>query len=331
MRRRRSNQSPGLPSGKAGFTLVELLVVIAIIGILVALLLPAVQAAREAARRNSCQNSLKNLSLGFHLHNDTQKFLPTVGWGFRWIGDPDFGFDLGQPGGWHYNVLPYVEESALHDMAKGQVNPGKRQTLHDMMQKPVGIFICPSRRVAALYPFSKLASDRLINAVTPESNSKTDYGINCGSVYFSPDGGPNNFLAAQTYKWPSKEGDLDNGIGGYGRLIKFSMITDGTTKTLMLGEKYLDANEYESGVVCNDEQGLFVGLNCDEQMFGNKDRIPVQDTPDLERTYTWGSAHPGAFNASFCDASVRPISYDVAVPVLEAVSSRIDGNTVEPL
>src|SRR4051812_22680085 len=101
---RRSSRSMirGLSFG--GFTLVELLVVIAIIGILVALLLPAVQAAREAARRSECENHLKQLSLGCLLHKDTQKFLPSVGWGYAWVGDPDLGFGKTQPGGWHFNI-----------------------------------------------------------------------------------------------------------------------------------------------------------------------------------------------------------------------------------
>src|SRR5215475_14850341 len=106
-------------SKASAFTLVELLVVIAIIGILIALLLPAVQAAREAARRSQCRNNLKQLGLGAQNHLSTQKTFPSGGWGFSWVGDPDRGYGVQQPGGWTFSLLAFIEEQQIHDLGKG--------------------------------------------------------------------------------------------------------------------------------------------------------------------------------------------------------------------
>src|SRR5690242_693034 len=112
---------------RRGFTLVELLVVITIIGILMGLLLPAVNSAREAARNATCQNNIKQLGLAALNHEQAHKFYPTGGWGWQWVGDPDRGFGIKQPGGWIYNILPAMDQQNLHDLGMGQAAAAKAQ------------------------------------------------------------------------------------------------------------------------------------------------------------------------------------------------------------
>ena len=97
--------------------------VITIIGILIALLLPAVQAAREAARMTQCRNNLKQISLAALDHEHSNGWLPEGGWGYTWVGDPTRGFDKNQVGGFFYNILPYLEQQALHNLELGATSP----------------------------------------------------------------------------------------------------------------------------------------------------------------------------------------------------------------
>ena len=148
------NPKSTYPRRAAGFTLIELLVVITIIGILISLLLPAVQAAREAARRLQCQNNLKQLALGCLNHEQAQGFLPTGGWIWIWAGDPDRGFTRRQCGGWVYNILPYIEQQALHDLGMGQNPTDKMAALTTIAQTPLTISLLPY--TAARYALSEL-------------------------------------------------------------------------------------------------------------------------------------------------------------------------------
>src|SRR5262245_44199955 len=115
---RRCFQRRAMRERVAGLTLIEVLVVVAIIGILIAILLPAVQAARETARRAQCRNNLKQMSLGVLNFESMHASLPSGGWGFSWIGDPDRG-GIDQPGGWFYSILPFIEQQQLADIGRG--------------------------------------------------------------------------------------------------------------------------------------------------------------------------------------------------------------------
>ena len=138
-------------SDQAGFTLIELLVVMSIISILIGLLIPAVQAAREAARRTQCVNNLHQIGLAVLQHEVAKQYFPTGGWGWWWVGDPDRGTDENQPGGWIYNILPYIEQQAVHDLGMGKDTATKQSMAVQMQGTIIPGFNCPSRRTEGRY------------------------------------------------------------------------------------------------------------------------------------------------------------------------------------
>lgn len=346
--------------GVRAFTLVELLVVIAIIGILVALLLPAIQAAREAARRSQCKNNLKQLGIASQLHVDTHKFFPSGGWGDWWVGCPDKGAGADQPGTWTYQLLNYIEESARAGVGQGFkcTDPNSKAALGKMVATPISIFYCPSRRAAQSYPMGVRAYPNLDQ---PELAGKTDYAGNIGDYPYAgrgTDEGPKTLAAADGYNWAfsgpnfvSKQRLLYkvpgfDGLTGviYQRSeVKIKNITDGTTKTYLIGEKNVASNHYEDGGVGNDDQSMYNGYDRDNLRStamwypgfeGKGDPLcpPTADAPKNDNTpyneWVFGGPHPGGWNAVFCDGSVHFLSYDMDPMLHQNFGNRKDGNVI---
>ena len=309
---------------KRGFTLVELLVVIAIIGVLVALLLPAVQAAREAARRAQCQNHLKQLGLGFLVHEQTHGFYPTSGWGWRWQGEPDRGFDKGQPGGWGFNILPYIEMSNLRNIGSGiqDVRTAARSRLA-VVQTPIPVFNCPSRREALAYPMVRngYLAYNLSNCTVGRGCvvARTDYAGNSGSINRGETDGPGIRELMAPRDHPSNH-HIYTGITFLRSMVTVAEVTDGTSLTALVGEKYLNPDRYVDGHDPADDQNIFVGF--DRDVNGYTSEKPNQDRPGAGSAYAFGSAHPGAFHMTFCDGSIRSIEYDIDRIVFRAYGSR---------
>lgn len=313
---------------KQGFTLVELLVVIAIIGILVALLLPAIQAAREAARRSQCQNHLKQLSLATLNYESTFKALPSGGWGWHWMGDPDGGFGKDQPGGWVYNITPYLEEATIRSIAQGLPIDKKKIELMTMSQTPIPTMNCPSRRGTQLYKYAY--PDTFFNMKTPSAIVRGDYGA-CMSGRKLPQDGlyePPTLAAGKTFNWQPYEKqqtaagwvDKFDGVIFYHSEIELRRITDGTSKTIMLGEKFLESNHYEDGLPSYDDQSYYLGFDRDYNISAYYQ--PLRDIPNYDVAFRFGSAHSSVFNASFCDGSIHPTSYDIDLDVFQSLGSR---------
>jgi prepilin-type N-terminal cleavage/methylation domain-containing protein len=327
-----------------GFTLVELLVVIAIIGILVALLLPAVQAAREAARRTQCQNHLKQLSLAVLNYENAKRELPSGGWGWHWMGDPDAGTGINQPGSWIYQIVDYLEEANLRTVAKGLPLAQKKIELMKLSQTPITVMNCPTRRPPNLYRYHY--NDTYRNMNRPSAVVRGDYGACMSGRIAAVDGFDEPLTLEEgrtTFDWEKAEtkpgklrkypdGRVDHldGVIVYHRVVELRRISDGLSKTYMIGEKFLELNHYETGIASYDDQSYYLGFDRDINLSAffqpRRDEKLNSDTP-----FRFGSAHSTVFYMAFCDGSVHPIAYDIELDVHKSLGSRNGGETVTDL
>jgi prepilin-type N-terminal cleavage/methylation domain-containing protein len=337
---------------RRGFTLVELLVVIAIIGVLVALLLPAVQAAREAARRQQCSNNLKQMALAAQNHHDAQKFFPTGGWGWWWVGDADRGYGREQPGGWSFSLLSYMEQTQLRSGAadgnRDNITAPQLNGALRVVRQLVPHWWCPSRRPQNVYPKGTDTYYALNAARATDGNvvaARTDYAACVGDRLvvetgtFPGSGGGStlaNYSIASNFKWltnemgttvpPAALVDQYTGVCFQRSEVGIKHITDGTSQTYLIGEKYLNPNNYENGVDAGDNETWATGFNNDVFRCGNE--LPLQDNPAITSATRFGAVHTGGWFASFCDAHVELISFDIDINVHKGNANRADAGRV---
>lgn len=148
----------------SGFTLIELLVVIAIIGILIGLLIPAIQASREAARRAHCTNNLKQFGLAFLNFESQNRAFPA---GLTaWIQGPITSVDEGHVHGTLIDLLPFLEEGAVHAMYDYEEMFYAPQNAA-AIATPLSLALCPSSPadrapVSETFKMSDLASPAIL-------------------------------------------------------------------------------------------------------------------------------------------------------------------------
>ncbi len=361
---------------RRGFTLVELLVVIAIIGILVALLLPAIQAARESARRSQCQNNLKNIGLGIANFESTHRVFPTGGLRYLNKGPPRYeleenienGKPLGvkrQGLGWAYQILPFIEEGAAHQLT----------TTQGLGEVVVPIYVCPSRRQASsTYSTAFGLTIATLDYAGAVPCTYTNYlrtvrhdprtGVPFTEASFTPlarsffGGGTNGdpginrlydgVITRSSWLWQNTDTTTGKQVGRFltnvPGLVKVAHILDGTSKTLMIAEKYVRNDNYQGGASYNsDDRGWTDGWDADlmrSSCFSPiSDSDPIGWAPAVSEYFSdgieggfpfgghwnvlhFGSAHTSGINTVFADGSVHAISYDIDVVVFNSLGSR---------
>ncbi len=309
--------------------MIELLVVIAIIGLLVALLLPAVQSAREAARRAECANHLKQIGLACQNHHQAYGVFPTGGTAYAFemaYGLPRSRTMVGgnpatyatQNWGWGYQLLPFLEETALF------YNPNDAAVYGTALP----VYFCPSRR-------SPVALSGGGWAVVPSPVAMLDYAGNAGSSLEDSDGGG--------IFGDGRDGVIiDNANTPPIPFVSTRGITDGTSKTLLVGEKKMNIAFCTVEPQTDDNEGYVAGFQDDVVRFGAATSPfgPIAPAPDfagpqygtiawIPHTFQFGSSHPGACQFVLCDGSVQTIAFTIDPQAFQYWASRNDGNSVQ--
>ena len=277
-----------------GFTLVELLVVIAIIATLIGLLLPAVQTAREAARRSACSNNLKQISLGMTLHEDSRKEYPAGREGSD-MGCPKQPM-MGVNTSAFVHVLPYIEQAPLYTQYlqsaaatadKGTIPQAFATTV---FSETPATFGCPSTKKPLVISGTTLGSYAMC-----QGHQGPTYGIACVTK------------------------DLNTGMALYIVKVKRKQITDGTSKTLLIGEVQ----------DCTSPENIWwFGLR--HQMAMRSTDNPINTLAGQGVTYpamggangAFGSPHPGGGMFSLVDCSVRFVDESIDLTLYRLLGQR---------
>jgi len=308
---------------RAGFTLIELLVVIAIIAVLIALLLPAVQQAREAARRSQCKNNLKQLGLAMHNYHDVHQCFPGVSYDNENNGGDE---NIHASYSWSVFLFPYLEQTAAYNL----LSPGAPRRMHDaindavlrqVMQTPMPMFRCPSDTGPVLnnhYP---------INNGTGTATARVD-------------------IATSNYVGVSSAGDIrrDNTNGTFvsGTPVngnRYSVrgmrdMTDGTSNTMMIGERAFKLGAVELGAATifghngnsdiegnHDYSNGFISVVAGGKTHINEVALCGAGCNDVDGRQGFASVHTGGAHFLGGDGSVHFISQNIDHRIGEATDS----------
>jgi len=316
------------------------LAVIAIIAILIGLLLPAVQKVREAAARIKCANNVKQLALGVHNYENTYGYVPTaLHWKAPFYAGSTFtpGALLSSPNGtnhgtWCSDLLPFIEQTPAYNALLPQYtsatpNSGTAEQIM-MSLGAISTFICPS----------------------DPSSGAGGKGANISAIGF---GSANYYGNAMVMR-------VNN---SFNSLV--TSMSDGTSNTIIIGERYQRCNDNGSGTEAYAAWGSTTafpdGDPFDSPVYGTVTAKSAavnlraggargtpgwwsqNGLPDLAAgTIPWQSqptvnscligvlqaAHSGVMIVGLGDGSTRTVSSNISVTTWKNAHIPIDGNVL---
>jgi prepilin-type N-terminal cleavage/methylation domain-containing protein len=316
---------------KNGFTLIELLVVIAIIGILIALLLPAVNAAREAARRTSCANQIRQAALATINYQSAHRCFPSAGRLVQASSTRSHSYAA--------QILPYIEEEALGQLVRldyfwtDPLNQIARET-------PLPFLKCPSQD----------SFERMYTTLPPSSLEQGDLAVHYKPILGAkdvPDDGSDPCPQPSTARYSldcsmSSSGGYaaTNGIMHHDIIVNSTTIkpcktrpkdvTDGLSKTFLLGELSWDAGFHRAWIVGREGGFIYGGANL-SYTIRTAARTPQRGSPAINvdaNDNSFGSKHPGGAHFVFADCSTRFFSENTTLEILKSFATRASGEAI---
>jgi prepilin-type N-terminal cleavage/methylation domain-containing protein/prepilin-type processing-associated H-X9-DG protein len=293
-----------------GFTFVEFQVVIVVVAVLIALLLPAVQTAREAARKSQCQDHLFNHAIGLHNYESAYKTFPP-----GWVHQAKRYTNAG----WGTSLLPFMEQLTTYDLLeRGRLTLPQSLAMpqvHAALQTPISYYRCPTD------PATELNRE---NVPTDAEGEPREVAL---SNYVGSNGGGG---------W-SRGREL-TGFFGENSRVGFADILDGTSNTIMVGERSLELGEGPNLLTCGAAIPYGVGGNGSGSIEhftlfigdGGLNSRLVNDKGNIPHcTEGMSSWHPGGVMVSFGDGRVSLLADETDPENLKNLLDRADGNVVQ--
>ncbi len=299
---------------RSGFTLIELLVVIAIIAVLIALLLPAVQSAREAARRAQCTNNLKQIALAAMNYESTNGTLPPAACS---------SLDYTKSGLYYRDnfssfvrLLPYTEQAPMYNCVNFNMTYANVENF-TVAGVQLSVLVCPSdTNITPQVMNTANGYHSNYDGITPTTTNLAYFSSYSGSqgTFWS-----NYYLGAAGGTQVQSQ---QNGAIIIDGNVRISSITDGTSNTMIFGEKAHGYFAVYDSKYQNCDTVWSSGLYFDT-MFTTTypPNLPTSSTPGLSLngavnySYYYAtdatSYHPGGLNFALCDGSVRFIKNSI--------------------